>query len=67
MAKNPIFTQDQFWPTGIIVACICVCVCVCQSWACPRDSSSPNQARITKFGPEVQNTLVKIPIILDWT
>ena len=36
--------------------------------ACPCDNSSPVQARATKFGPEVQNTLVKIPIVLevDW-
>ena len=37
-------------------------------WACPRDNSSPVQARVTKFGPEVLNTLVKIPVVLgvDW-
>ena len=28
----------------------------------PRDNSSPVQARITKFGPYVSKTLVKIPI-----
>ena len=45
-------------------ACVCVCVCVCvclcvrQSWACPSDNLSTVQARITKFGPEMQNTLV---------
>ena len=33
-------------------------------WASPHNNSSPIQARITKFGPEVQNTLVKIPIVL---
>ena len=33
-------------------------------WACPHYNSSPNQAKITKFGPEVQNTFVKIPIVL---
>ena len=33
-------------------------------WACPHHHSSPIQARITKLGPEVQNTLVKIPIVL---
>ena len=33
-------------------------------WACPHHNSSPIQDRITKFGPEVQNTLVKIPIVL---
>ena len=31
-------------------------------WACPHLNSSPVQARITKFGPEVQNSLAKIPI-----
>ena len=41
-----------------------VCLCVRQSLACPRDNLSPVQARITKFGPEEQNTLVKIPIVL---
>ena len=41
----------------------CVCLCVRQSWACPSDNSSTVQARITKFGPEKQNTLVKIPIV----
>ena len=33
-------------------------------WACPHHNSLPIQARITKFGPEVQNNLVKIPIVL---
>ena len=40
-----------------------MCLCVRQSWACPSDNSSTVQARITKFGPEKQNTLVKIPIV----
>ena len=37
-------------------------------WVCPHHNSSPIQAKITKFRPKVQNTLVKIPIILwgDW-
>ena len=56
------FTRGLFWPLGIVVAC--VCVCVYQSLACPHDNSSPVQARITKFGPEKQNTLVKIPFVL---
>ena len=66
-----VFTRGQFWPSGIVVACVCVCVCVrlsvcpsvCQSLACPHDNSSPVQVRITKFGPEKQNTLVKIPTV----
>ena len=57
-----VFTRGQFWPLGIVVAC--VCVCVYQSLACLHDNSSPVQGRITKFGPEKQNTLVKIPIVL---
>ena len=24
-----VFTRGQFWPSGIVVACVCVCVCVC--------------------------------------
>ena len=38
-------------------------VCVYQSRACPHDNSSPSQARITKFGPEMQTTLVWVPIV----
>ena len=28
-----VFTRGQFWPSGIVVACVCVCEClsVCQS------------------------------------
>ena len=63
-----IFTREQFWPSGIDVACVCLClsvsVGVCQRRACPRDSSSLVQAGITKIGPEVQNNMVKVPIIL---
>ena len=54
--------------------CVCVCVClsvclsvcpsVCQSLACPRDNSGPVQARIAKFGPKMQKTLVKVPLVL---
>ena len=59
-----VFTQGQFWPLGIVVAC----VCVCQSLACLCNNSGPVQARITKFGPKMQNTLVKVSIVLwtDW-
>ena len=44
--------------------CVCPCVCVCQSLACPRDNLEPVQARIAKFGPKMQKTLVKFPIVL---
>ena len=60
--KTMLFTRGQFWPPGIVVAC--VCVYVYQPLACPHDNSSPVQAGITKFGSEKQNTLVKIPIVL---
>ena len=127
MKYNPLmhFTRGQYWPSGIVVACVCLCVCVrpcvnhefvraitphpfkpgtpnldhrCKRpwlrslfvflgdwpwpsrsnltsksqftpfWACPCDNSSPVQTRTTKFGPEVQNTLVKIIIFVgvDW-
>ena len=59
-----VFTRGQFWPSGIVVACVCVRVCVCQSWACPHDNSQRVQARITKFGTKVQKTLVRVPIVL---
>ena len=66
-----LFTRGQFWPSGIVVACVCVSVCpcvrvsvcVCQSRACPHDNSLLVQARITKFGTKVQKTLVKVPIV----
>ena len=50
--------------------CVCVCVClsvclsVCQSLACPCDNSGPVEARIAKFWPKMQKTLVKVPIVL---
>ena len=55
-------------------ACVCVCfvcfvcVSVCQSLACPHDNLGPFQARIAKFGPKMQKTLFKVPIVLwtDW-
>ena len=46
--------------------CVCVCLSVCQSRVCPRDNSSPVQARITKFGVQMQKTLVKVPIVFLW-
>ena len=60
-----LFTRGQFWPSGIVIACVCVCVrvCVCQSLACPRDNLGPVQARIAKLGPKMQKILVKVPIV----
>ena len=59
------FNRGQFWPSGIVVACVCVsvCPCVCQSRACPPDNAPLVQARITKFGTKVQKTLVKLSIV----
>ena len=63
-----IFTRGQFWPSGIVIACVCVSVrvsvCVYQSLPCPHDNSSAVHARITKFRWETQNIFVKMPIIL---
>ena len=58
-----------FYPRPVLAIGYChrlhlwVCVCVYQSRACPLDNSSPSLARITKFGPEMQNTLVWVPIV----
>ena len=60
----------HFYPRPVLAFGYChrlrlwVCVCVNQSRACPDDNSSPIQARIAKFGPEMQNTLVWVPIVL---
>ena len=68
-SKSLLFTRGQFWPSGIVVACVClsvcvsVCVCVRQPWACPCHKSPRVQARTTKFGQKVQNNLVKVPIV----
>ena len=54
MSKNDfliseiIFTRGQFWPSGIVVACV----------------SGPVQTKITKFRPKMHKTLVKVPIVL---
>ena len=46
------FTRGQYWPSGIVVACVCPSVRQSvRHQVCPRDNSSPVQATITKFGP----------------
>ena len=72
--KSTWIFQNDFYPRPVLAfgycrclrlcVCVSVCLCVCQSRVCPRDNSSPVQARITKFGAQMQNTLVKVPIVL---
>ena len=65
--------ENSFYPRPVLtfgycrylLLSVCVCPSVRQSRACPRDNSSPVHARTTKCGPGVQNTLVKIPVVLD--
>ena len=72
--RYSIFTRGQFWPSGIVVACVClfVCVCVsvcqsvCPSLACPCHNSRPVSVRITRFGPRVQNNLVRYCFV-EWS
>ena len=64
--KKKIFYL-QLWASGNVVACVRVCVRLSQIQVCPRDNLSPVQARMTKFGSEVQDTLVKICIVLGMT
>ena len=46
-----IFTRGQYWPSGIVVACVRPSVRPSvRHQVCPRDNSSPVQAKITKFG-----------------
>ena len=68
---NPEMTGSFFLPEasfGLWVlslpAYVCVCVSVRQSHTCPCDNSGPFQARIIKFGPKMQNTLIKVPFVL---
>ena len=74
---GPVFTAKvslSFYPRPVLAfgycrclrlcVCLSVCLSVCQSLACPRDNSGPIQARIAKFGPKMQKTLVKVPIVL---
>ena len=49
---------------GHRVLSIPACVSVCQSRTYLHDNLCPVQSRITKFGQEGLNTLVKIPIVL---
>ena len=63
---NTIFTRGQHRPSGIVIAWVCVCVCV--NFFCPDDNSLHVPARIIKFGPKIQQILLKCPIVfgVDW-
>ena len=55
VCSSTIFTRGQFWPSGIVIACVCVCVrvCVCQSvWQ--SHNLGPVQARIAKFNFKIR-------------
>ena len=58
-----VFLPEASFGFRVLSSPASVCPCVYQSRACPHDNSSPIQARITKFGPEMQNTLVWVPIV----
>ena len=56
-----VLWTDRHWPSSSNLTCNSKFT---PFWACPHHNSPPIHARITKFGPEVRNTLVKIPIVL---
>ena len=55
--------SNSFYPRPVLAFGYCRCL-----RPSVRDNSSTVQARATKFGPEVLNTLVKNPVVLgvDW-
>ena len=67
-----LLARNRFWPSVIVVVCfflcvfvaVCQCVCVCTSLSCPCHRSSPIQAGTIKLRQKMQNTLVKIPMVL---
>ena len=63
---RPVLAIGYLSLPASVCVCVSVCLSVCQLLACPRDDWGPVQARITKFGPKMPNTLVKVPIVM-WT
>ena len=68
------FTGGQFWPWGIVVACVCPPVRPSDrpsvrshfelvSW--PRHKLPPMEFRISKFGSKMHLSTVKVPIVGD--
>ena len=69
--NEQLYFQLDFYPRPVLAFryCRCLHLCVCVSLCVNHllvlhDYSGPVQTRITKFGPEVQNTLVTIPLTL---
>ena len=57
------------YPRPVLAFAYCRCLCLCvhvsvRHQVCPRDISWTVQARITKFDTEMQNKLLKIPIVV---
>ena len=66
LARNELWKQKfpcviPVWPNLIICQGK---MCCCFFTPAPCNNSSPIQARITQFGAELQNNLIKIPIVL---
>ena len=59
---NDVFTQVQFCPADIFI--VCDCVAEFMSVWIASFSAWLVQTKITKFGPEVDNTLVDITVVL---
>ena len=73
LSAEMIFTRGQFWPSGIVLACVYLCACVCPSVCVSVNlelvrAISRVQAWTTTFEQNMQNNLVKVPIVLegDW-
>ena len=62
---NPFFTQGQFWPSGIVIACVSLCVnhgLVC------RITHHEFKLESSNLDKKMQNILLKVPIVFgaDW-
>ena len=68
--QQTVLLFNHFYPRPVLAFgyChrlrLCVCPCVCQSLACPHNILGSVEARIAKFGPKMQKTTVKVPIVL---
>ena len=67
------FIRGQFWPMGIVVACVCLWVCPCELPCVNPNLVRAKTPHLFKLEPlnsekNMQTTLIKIPINLkvDW-